>query len=276
MGGRICSMVAADDDRSAPALGLALLGYPLHPPGKPETLRVEHFPRLTMPVLFVSGTRDAFGTPAELKRHAKKIKGAGHVPLDRDRRPRLQAAEVERPHRGRRARRRGRGGRRASLPSLARSPATCETARVRVDRWFAFVDLSGFTSFGDEYGDDESVRVLTLFRGAVRKVATDFGVRIAKWLGDGCMLVSVEPDAARRARCASSSSSSHELELPLAMHAGMAGGAVILLEGDDYTGGSRQPRVPAHGRGRTRTRSSRRRRPRGVRARPGRRSSRPG
>jgi hypothetical protein len=75
MGGRICSLVAGDDADPLPALGLALLGYPLHPPGKPETLRVEHFGRLTMPVLFASGTRDSFGTPAELKRHAKKVKG---------------------------------------------------------------------------------------------------------------------------------------------------------------------------------------------------------
>ena len=75
MGGRIASMVAADDVDGVPALGLTLLGYPLHPPGKADRLRVEHFPRLTMPVLFVSGTRDAFGTPVELKRHAKKIKG---------------------------------------------------------------------------------------------------------------------------------------------------------------------------------------------------------
>jgi predicted alpha/beta-hydrolase family hydrolase len=71
MGGRICSMVAAVDG----ALGLTLLGYPLHPPGKPEQLRVDHFSKLTMPVLFASGTRDAFGTPDELKKHAKKIKG---------------------------------------------------------------------------------------------------------------------------------------------------------------------------------------------------------
>jgi predicted alpha/beta-hydrolase family hydrolase len=76
MGGRICSMIAADEADPVPALGLALLGYPLHPPGKPEQLRVEHFPRLTMPVLFVSGTRDAFATPDELKRHAKTVKGA--------------------------------------------------------------------------------------------------------------------------------------------------------------------------------------------------------
>ena len=76
MGGRICSMVAADEADPVPALGLVLLGYPLHPPGKPDRLRVEHFPRLTMPVLFVSGTRDAFATPDELQREAKKVKGA--------------------------------------------------------------------------------------------------------------------------------------------------------------------------------------------------------
>ena len=75
MGGRICSLVAGADSEPVPVLGLALLGYPLHPPGRPEKLRVDHFKRLTMPVLFASGTRDAFGTPAELKRHARKIKG---------------------------------------------------------------------------------------------------------------------------------------------------------------------------------------------------------
>ena len=71
MGGRICSMIAAEDG----ALGVALLGYPLHPPGRPETLRIDHFPELRMPVLFASGTRDAFGSPAELQKYAKKIKG---------------------------------------------------------------------------------------------------------------------------------------------------------------------------------------------------------
>ena len=71
MGGRIASMVAAQDG----ALGVVLLGYPLHPPGKADRLRVEHFPGLTMPVLFASGTRDTFGTPDELEQHAKTIKG---------------------------------------------------------------------------------------------------------------------------------------------------------------------------------------------------------
>jgi predicted alpha/beta-hydrolase family hydrolase len=75
MGGRICSQVVGAPDDPLPALGLALLGYPLHPPGKPEQLRVEHFARLRVPVLFVSGTRDAFGTPDELKRYARRTKG---------------------------------------------------------------------------------------------------------------------------------------------------------------------------------------------------------
>ena len=71
MGGRIGSMVAAQDG----ALGVVLLGYPLHPPGKADQLRVDHFPKLTMPVLFASGTRDAFGAPDELREQARKIKG---------------------------------------------------------------------------------------------------------------------------------------------------------------------------------------------------------
>lgn len=79
-GGRMCSVAAAG---SLPALGLALLSYPLHPPGRPEQLRTEHFPRLTMPCLFVSGTRDAFGTPAELEAASAAIPGpVTHVWID--------------------------------------------------------------------------------------------------------------------------------------------------------------------------------------------------
>ena len=75
MGGRMCSQVVGDATDPLPALGLVLLGYPLHPPGKPENLRVEHFDRLHVPVLFVSGTRDAFATPDELQRHARRVNG---------------------------------------------------------------------------------------------------------------------------------------------------------------------------------------------------------
>jgi predicted alpha/beta-hydrolase family hydrolase len=64
MGGRICSMAAAE---GLPCLGLVLISYPLHPPGRPDRLRVEHLPDIRVPCLFVSGTRDAFATPDELE-----------------------------------------------------------------------------------------------------------------------------------------------------------------------------------------------------------------
>ena len=71
-GGRMCSMAVAE---GLPASALVLISYPLHPPGRPENLRVDHFPALDLPCLFVSGTRDAFATPEELERHAKAIAG---------------------------------------------------------------------------------------------------------------------------------------------------------------------------------------------------------
>ncbi len=72
MGGRMCSMAVAE---GLPAAGLILLSYPLHPPGKPERLRVEHLPDLTVPCLFISGTRDPFGTPEELEAATATIPG---------------------------------------------------------------------------------------------------------------------------------------------------------------------------------------------------------
>ena len=65
MGGRIATQTAAAD-ALLPISGLILLGYPLHPPGKPDQLRDKHLPSVRRPMLFVQGTRDAFGTPAEL------------------------------------------------------------------------------------------------------------------------------------------------------------------------------------------------------------------
>jgi predicted alpha/beta-hydrolase family hydrolase len=75
MGGRMCSLVVGDETEPLPAKGLVLICYPLHPPGRPEKLRVEHFPRLTVPCLFISGTRDAFGTPDELRQWTATIPG---------------------------------------------------------------------------------------------------------------------------------------------------------------------------------------------------------
>ena len=72
-GGRQASMLAAEE-RSL-AAGLLLLSYPLHPPGKPDNLRVEHFGDLAVPALFVSGAKDPFGTEAEFSRHLPTIAG---------------------------------------------------------------------------------------------------------------------------------------------------------------------------------------------------------
>jgi len=75
LGGRIASHVAAarDADDSGAGTwwdrlrGLVFLGYPLHPPGKPQQVRVSHLPQITQPMLIVQGAKDAFGTPDELR-----------------------------------------------------------------------------------------------------------------------------------------------------------------------------------------------------------------
>jgi predicted alpha/beta-hydrolase family hydrolase len=64
-GGRQASMLAAAGE--TPARALLLLSYPLHPPRRPDQMRTAHFPTLTTPCLFVSGSRDPFGTPEELR-----------------------------------------------------------------------------------------------------------------------------------------------------------------------------------------------------------------
>ncbi len=63
-GGRMASLAVAE---GMPAAGLVYLGYPLHPPGKPEKLRDEHLYGLTLPMLFLQGTRDPFATPRLLE-----------------------------------------------------------------------------------------------------------------------------------------------------------------------------------------------------------------
>ncbi len=75
MGGRYCSLVVGAEEDPVPALGLLLLGYPLHAAGKPDQQRVEHFPRLRVPVLFASGTRDALAGKAELTKAARRVRG---------------------------------------------------------------------------------------------------------------------------------------------------------------------------------------------------------
>lgn len=67
MGGRIASMVTQEHEQTGnPLLGLVCLGYPFHPPGKPEKLRVEHLKTLKTPALFCQGTRDTLGTKEDV------------------------------------------------------------------------------------------------------------------------------------------------------------------------------------------------------------------
>jgi hypothetical protein len=88
-GGRMCSLAVAE---GLPAAGLVLLSYPLHPPGKPQQLRTDHFPSLQLPCLFVSGDKDPFGSPDEFAEALAAIPGpvtqvwvpGGHDPRNQD------------------------------------------------------------------------------------------------------------------------------------------------------------------------------------------------
>jgi predicted alpha/beta-hydrolase family hydrolase len=72
LGGRVCSVAVAE---GMAARAVVLVSYPLHPPGRPDKLRVDHFPELRVPCLFVSGTRDAFARPDELQAAVSAIPG---------------------------------------------------------------------------------------------------------------------------------------------------------------------------------------------------------
>ncbi len=107
---------------------------------------------------------------------------------------------------------------------------------MRVRRYFAFVDLCGFTRFTELHGDEEAVAVLTGFRTLVRDVASEHGVRVGKWLGDGAMFVSTDGPALTTALIELDRRADDAVNLPI--RAGMSGGDVILFEGDDYIGRS--------------------------------------
>jgi predicted alpha/beta-hydrolase family hydrolase len=72
MGGRIASQVAAEGETAAQVSALVFLGYPLHPPGRPDKLRDAHLPEIKAPMLFVQGSRDAFGSEDELREVIKR------------------------------------------------------------------------------------------------------------------------------------------------------------------------------------------------------------
>lgn len=106
---------------------------------------------------------------------------------------------------------------------------------MRVSRAFAFLDLCGFTSLTAVHGDEPAVSLLAEFRAVVRDVCSRRGVRIAKWLGDGAMLVGVEVPPVIAAALEVESRLDARAS-PLAIRAGLSCGDVILFEGDDYIG----------------------------------------
>jgi predicted alpha/beta-hydrolase family hydrolase len=80
LGGRIASMAVAD---GMPAAGLVFLGYPLHPPGKPERIRDAHLHEIRVPMLFLEGTRDPFATTELIAGVVAKLEGlATLVPIE--------------------------------------------------------------------------------------------------------------------------------------------------------------------------------------------------
>jgi uncharacterized protein len=93
MGGRIASMVADE----AGVAGLVCLGYPFHPPGQPDKLRVAHLERLKTPALFLQGTRDAFGTEDEVSQYSlsKKIRVLFLPDGDHSFKPRVSSGRTE-------------------------------------------------------------------------------------------------------------------------------------------------------------------------------------
>jgi class 3 adenylate cyclase len=108
-------------------------------------------------------------------------------------------------------------------------------ALKRVERTFAFLDLCGFTAYTDEKGDAAAYDVISKFRTAVRQVASERGVRLAKWLGDGVMMIGVEQEDLVEA-VIDIEYLVDESRSPLPMRAGIARGRVLLIDGDDHVG----------------------------------------
>ena len=124
---------------------------------------------------------------------------------------------------------------------------------MRVPRTFVFVDLSGFTNYTAAFGDDAAGRLLSAFRTIVREVASERGVRIAKWLGDGCMIVAVEQPAGI-AFTLELHARSADVCSPLTLRAGIATGYAPAVRGRRLHRLGRQHGVAPvrHGRNRTR------------------------
>jgi adenylate cyclase len=110
-----------------------------------------------------------------------------------------------------------------------------QTLNMRVERAFAFIDISGFTGFTHRHGDAAAREVLIGFRTIVREVVDQHGIRVAKWLGDGAMIVSVEL-ASLVSAVIDVHTKMRDLPGSLPIRSGITVGNVIVFEGDDYIG----------------------------------------
>ncbi len=122
----------------------------------------------------------------------------------------------------------------AQVDQVARPEDLAEgDTHLNVMRTFCFADLSGFTAYTREHGPHAAVRQLGEFRRVTRNVAAKRGVRVAKWLGDGVMLVGTEsaPTIALGAHLVH-----HFSESAIRVRVGIATGIALLFEGDDYIG----------------------------------------
>ncbi|HEY5014877.1 MAG TPA: adenylate/guanylate cyclase domain-containing protein [Acidimicrobiia bacterium] len=121
----------------------------------------------------------------------------------------------------------------APTVSGTEQPRELADAIPLVERAFAFMDLCGFTKFIATHGEYAAIEALSSFRQLTRELATRRGVRVAKWLGDGAMLVGVEvgPTIAAAAELIARYEGHR-----LALRGGLAHGRVLIFDGDDYIG----------------------------------------
>jgi class 3 adenylate cyclase len=104
---------------------------------------------------------------------------------------------------------------------------------VELERTFAFIDICGFTALTERHGPRRAIRALEVFRSAVKEVAGRRGARVAKWLGDGVLLVGVKPGPIV-ATVAELTGRFESFSIDL--RAGVASGVALLFDGDDYIG----------------------------------------
>jgi class 3 adenylate cyclase len=112
-------------------------------------------------------------------------------------------------------------------------PRHATDATPLVERAFVFVDLCGFTRFMAEHGEHAAIDALTNFHALTRAIATRRGVRVAKWLGDGAMLVGIDIGPAIAAAAELVARFDRQ---SLLLRGGVAHGWALLFEGDDYIG----------------------------------------